>query len=221
MAVHPPGGRQRHPPRVHQPDAPGGPPPPPSHTTPCDPGRRVILVALGLLTLGGSSVFVYAAAIGEELDGLTPLTVSLLFSANALAAIPSARWTGRRGPAGLWFLMTAVCALAIACRAVVGCSGSRWSGGGSCSSWASRRLHAARRSIELPRGTRRRCPGRHGVRSGLRPAPRRCALRRRVDRDARNHGGGDHAFGAGLLLYVDRQRFVVVRQWGTWASTPP
>jgi hypothetical protein len=29
------------------------------------------------------------------------------------------------------------------------------------------------------------------------------------------------AFGAGLLLYVDRQRFVVVRQWGTWVATPP
>ena len=59
-------------------------------------------------------MFVYAAAIGEELDGLSPLTVSLLFSANALASIPSARWTGRRGPAGIWFLMTALCALTIA-----------------------------------------------------------------------------------------------------------
>ena len=75
---------------------------------------RAILVALGAITLGGSSVFVYAAAIGEELDGLSPLAVSLLFSGNALASIPSARWTGRRGPAGVWFLVTALCALTIA-----------------------------------------------------------------------------------------------------------
>jgi DHA1 family inner membrane transport protein len=40
--------------------------------------------------------------------------VSLLYSANALASIPSARWTGRRGPAGLWFALTAMCALAMA-----------------------------------------------------------------------------------------------------------
>lgn len=75
---------------------------------------RAILFALGIITLGGSSVFVYAAAIGRDLDGLSPLTVSLLFSGNALAAIPSARWTGRRGPAGVWFLATAACAMAIA-----------------------------------------------------------------------------------------------------------
>lgn len=75
---------------------------------------RVILIGLGLLTLGGSSVFVYSAAIGRDLDGLSPLTISLLFSGNALAGIPSARWTGRRGPAGVWFLMTALCALVMA-----------------------------------------------------------------------------------------------------------
>jgi predicted MFS family arabinose efflux permease len=75
---------------------------------------RVILVSLALITLGGSSVFVYSAAIGKDLDGLSPLTVSLLFSGNAIAGIPSARWTGRRGPAGVWFLATACCALAIA-----------------------------------------------------------------------------------------------------------
>lgn len=75
---------------------------------------RAILLALGVITMGGSSVFVYGAAIGRNLDGLSPLTVSLLFSGNALAAIPSARWTGRRGPAGIWFLATAACAFAIA-----------------------------------------------------------------------------------------------------------
>ncbi len=69
-----------------------------------------MLVALGLLTLGGSSVFVYAAAIGTEYDGLSPLAVSLAFSANALVAVPAARWRGRRGPPGAWYLATAVLA---------------------------------------------------------------------------------------------------------------
>jgi DHA1 family inner membrane transport protein len=69
-----------------------------------------MLVALGLLTMGGSSVFVYAAAIGTEYNGLDPIAVSLAFSANALVAVPAARWKGRRGPAGFWYLATAVLA---------------------------------------------------------------------------------------------------------------
>lgn len=89
------------------------------HPAPIDrPGRhtptraaRVILIALGLVTLGGSSVFVYAAAIGTNFNGLSPATVSLLFSCNALAGIPAARWRGARGPAGVWFLGTAVMAV--------------------------------------------------------------------------------------------------------------
>jgi DHA1 family inner membrane transport protein len=69
-----------------------------------------MLVALGLLTMGGSSVFVYAAAIGTEYNDLTPFAVSLAFSANALVAVPAARWKGRRGPAGAWYVATAVLA---------------------------------------------------------------------------------------------------------------
>jgi DHA1 family inner membrane transport protein len=75
---------------------------------------RLILVALGLVTLGGSSVFVYAAAIGANLNGLSPFYVSMLFSANALVGIPAAKWRGRRGPAGLWFLGTALMAILMA-----------------------------------------------------------------------------------------------------------
>jgi DHA1 family inner membrane transport protein len=71
----------------------------------------VILVALGMITLGGSSVFVYAAAIGTDLVGFSALTVSLIFSGNALASIPAAKWSGRRGPAGAWFGVTAILAL--------------------------------------------------------------------------------------------------------------
>ncbi len=72
-----------------------------------------MLVALGLLTMGGSSVFVYAAAIGTEYNGLSPFAVSLAFSANALVAVPAAKWKGRRGPAGVWYLATAVLAFVL------------------------------------------------------------------------------------------------------------
>ncbi|BAN01234.1 MFS transporter [Ilumatobacter coccineus] len=71
---------------------------------------RVILASLGMVTLGGSSVFVFAAAIGTDLVGFSAVTVSLVFSGNALAAIPAAKWVGRRGPAGLWFGCTAALA---------------------------------------------------------------------------------------------------------------
>lgn len=74
-------------------------------------GAQAMLLALMLVTLGGSSVFVYAAAIGTDLNDLSPLTVSLCFSANALVSIPAAKWKGRRGSAGMWFGFTALLAL--------------------------------------------------------------------------------------------------------------
>lgn len=75
---------------------------------------RAILLALAVVTVGGSSVFVYGAAIGTEANGMTALTVSLVYSANAVASIPAAKWYGPRGPAGIWFLGTAICAFSIA-----------------------------------------------------------------------------------------------------------
>jgi predicted MFS family arabinose efflux permease len=74
-------------------------------------GAQAMLVALTLVTLSGSSVFVYAAAIGTNYNDLSPFVVSLLFSANAIVAIPAAKWSRRRGPAGMWFALTAVLAL--------------------------------------------------------------------------------------------------------------
>lgn len=75
---------------------------------------RVILISLVLITLGGSSVFVFAAAIGTTDYGIDPFIVSLLFSANSLLGIPAAKWPGKRGPAGFWFLCTAVMAILMA-----------------------------------------------------------------------------------------------------------
>jgi DHA1 family inner membrane transport protein len=74
---------------------------------------RLILVALGMITMGGSAVFVFAAALGTGLRGVSAFTVSLLFSANAVVAIPAAKWPGGRGPAGIWFIGTATCAVLI------------------------------------------------------------------------------------------------------------
>ena len=180
---------------------------------------RAILVALCAITLGGSSVFVYAAAIGVELDGLTPLTVSLLFSGNALASIPSARWTGRRGPAGLWFMVTAVCALVIAVArsgplfsiAIVGWGFVFFMGVpaaftllASRSNFPEERAGDAQAVMALGRvfgpllGGALYATGSTGT-LGLVAA-------------------AVMMVGSALLLYVDRQRFVVVRQFGAWQA---
>jgi predicted MFS family arabinose efflux permease len=178
---------------------------------------RAILFALTLLTLGGSSVFVYAAAIGEELDGLSPFTVSLLFSANALASIPSARWTGRRGPAGIWFLMTALCALTIAlsrsgllfAAAMVG-----WGFVFFMGVPAAFNLLAARSNFPEERAGDAQAVMALGrvfgpLVGGALYAAGSTSMLGIV-------AASVMAAGAGLLLYVDRQRFVVLRQFGNW-----
>lgn len=73
-----------------------------------------ILVALGLNTFGGSAVFVFAASIGADLVGLSPVLVSLAFSANALASIPSARFRGQRQLPGMWMGITGILAVLLA-----------------------------------------------------------------------------------------------------------
>jgi predicted MFS family arabinose efflux permease len=180
---------------------------------------RVILIALGALTLGGSSVFVFAAAIGENLDGLSPLTVSLLFSGNALAAIPSARWTGRRGPAGMWFLMTAVCALTIA----VSRSGLLFSV--ALIGWgfvffmgvpAAFNLLAARSNFPEERAGDAQATMALGrvfgpLLGGALYAAGSTGMLGIISASVM-------AFGGFLLLYVDRQRFVAVRQFGMWQA---
>lgn len=86
------------------------------HTTrhAATPAARWILFALAMVTMGGSSVFVYAAAIGDDEVGLSPGVISLLFSANALVSIPAAKWTRSHGPAGVWFAATSVLAFLLA-----------------------------------------------------------------------------------------------------------
>ncbi len=73
----------------------------------------VILLALGTLTLGGSSVFVFLGVIGQDEIGLSALAVAVAFSANSLASVPSARYRGSRKLPGMWMLITAACAVVL------------------------------------------------------------------------------------------------------------
>ena len=73
-----------------------------------------ILVCLCLTTLGGSAVFVFTAVIGQDDVGLGALAVSFVFSANALAGVPSARYRGARPLPGLWMTLTGAAALLVA-----------------------------------------------------------------------------------------------------------
>lgn len=78
------------------------------------PIAKVLLVCLGLFTLGGSAVFQYAVVLGTDRVGLQAGTVALILSANALAAIPAARWPRSRGLPGPWLVATGICAVVMA-----------------------------------------------------------------------------------------------------------
>jgi DHA1 family inner membrane transport protein len=72
-----------------------------------------ILACLGTITLGGSAVFVFAGVIGQDDVGLSPIVVALVFSANSLASVPSARYRGERRLPGLWMTLTGASAFTI------------------------------------------------------------------------------------------------------------
>jgi len=191
------------------------------HRTRHTPTRaaRAILIALGMITLGGSSVFVYSAAIGTDLDGLSPLTVSLLFSGNALAAIPSARWTGRRGPAGIWFIATAVCALAIASSRsgiVFGVAMVGWGFVFFMGIPAAFNLLAERSSFPEERAGDAQAVMALGRVFG--PIMGGTLLAAGSEATLGMVAAAVMTFGACLLLYVDRKRFVAVRQYGAWTQ---
>lgn len=72
-----------------------------------------ILACLFVLTLGGSATFVFAGAIGTDALGLSAFATSLMFAANALAGVPSARFRGFRKLPGVWMGVTGMCALLV------------------------------------------------------------------------------------------------------------
>lgn len=75
--------------------------------------NRLLLAALGILSLGGSSVFVFTGAAGLELHDLSPSAVAWALSLNALTGVIATRATARRRRAWLWLVGTAVSALLI------------------------------------------------------------------------------------------------------------
>ena len=78
------------------------------------PAARVLLVCLGLFTLGGSAVFIYAVVLGTGDPGLSVPLVAVGFSLNAVVAIPGARLRGARKIPSPWMAATAVCAIVVA-----------------------------------------------------------------------------------------------------------
>lgn len=77
------------------------------------PQALVLIVALALMTFGGAGVFVFLGAAAVEQYGMDPFVVSLVFSANAAAGIPAARWRGARRFSGAWFFLPAVFAVVL------------------------------------------------------------------------------------------------------------
>ena len=73
----------------------------------------VLVFALGLTTLAGSSLFIFAAAIGASI-GADPVIVAAAFSANALAGWFAARRSAGDRPDGRWVFLMAACAAAVA-----------------------------------------------------------------------------------------------------------
>lgn len=74
----------------------------------------VLVVAMGIMTMAGNGLWVYAAVLGEQQVGLSPFLVSLGFSGNALAGFVAARTRMRPFPAYLWLLGIAASAALVA-----------------------------------------------------------------------------------------------------------
>ena len=77
------------------------------------PAARVLLACLGLFTLGGSAVFIYAVVLGTGDPGLSVMLVAVGFSLNAFVAIPGARMRATRKIPSQWMAATAVCAIVV------------------------------------------------------------------------------------------------------------
>ena len=76
----------------------------------------VILVCLALFSMGGSSVWMFTAVFGEE-RGLSVTTLAWAYSANAVTGTVGARWSGPRGPAGIWIAAVGCLALVVSTQA--------------------------------------------------------------------------------------------------------
>lgn len=75
--------------------------------------NRFLLAALTILTLGGSSVFIFTGAAGQQLHGLTPTSVAWALGLNALVGVVATRRTARPGQAWIWLVLTAASAVTV------------------------------------------------------------------------------------------------------------
>lgn len=75
--------------------------------------NRMLLTALFILSVGGSSVFIFSGATAETVQGLSPVTISWALSLNAITGVIATRQQTRRGWAWFWILATATAALTI------------------------------------------------------------------------------------------------------------
>lgn len=73
----------------------------------------VLLAALLVLSVGGSSVFIFTGAAALDVQGITPLTVSWALSLNAMTGVLATRTNARRGTAWIWLMGTAGAALSV------------------------------------------------------------------------------------------------------------
>lgn len=83
-----------------------------SHISPSR-SNVVLVIALGMVTLAGSSLFVYGAAIGLSI-GLSSFVVSLAYSGNALAGLVATRVKADDQPGSVWIFGIAACAALVA-----------------------------------------------------------------------------------------------------------
>jgi len=75
--------------------------------------NRVLLGALAVLSVGGSSVFIFSGAVAQEVQNISPVTVSWALSLNALAGVVATRRRAGKGTAWLWLAGTVGPALVI------------------------------------------------------------------------------------------------------------
>ena len=71
-----------------------------------------LVIAMGVMTMSGTSLFVYTATRGAAI-GVSTLIVSLAFSTNALAGYVAARISPSGGSGGLWVLAMGLCAAGV------------------------------------------------------------------------------------------------------------
>lgn len=66
--------------------------------------NRALLLALGVLSLGGSGTFVFVAATAANVQGMSPVAMSWAISINAIAGVVATRLNARPGTAGWWLV---------------------------------------------------------------------------------------------------------------------